>query len=132
VFKHASRADAISQNGDTGFGDNITKPIDVRRNNVFGVDPSTQVGHCDFFGDGKQDTFMATGVTWWAKSPATLQWRYLNTMPERLPQLQLGDFDNDGRCDVAPGPSNPLMPAVPRTYSKNGTGPWVPTQVLHQ
>ena len=35
VFKHASPSDAIAQNGEPGFGDNITNPIDVRKNNVF-------------------------------------------------------------------------------------------------
>ena len=124
VFKHENRSDAIDQNGSSGFGDNITNPIDVRPNNVYGVDPSTELGHCDFVGDGKEDQFMATGVTWWALSPTTQQWRYLNTMKERLPKLQFGDFDNDGKCDVALGPSNPLSPFGPTTYSNNGTGPW--------
>jgi hypothetical protein len=132
VFKHGSRADAISQNGNCGFGDNITNPIDVQPNNIFGADPLAVLGNCDFVGDGKQDHFMATGVTWWAKSSTTHQWRYLNTMRERLPQLQLGNFDSDGKCDVALGPSNPLSPVGPKTYSKNGTGPWVPVQVIVQ
>jgi hypothetical protein len=125
VFKHGSRGDAIAQNGACGFGDNITNPIDVRPNNVFGVDPSTELGSCDFFGDGNKDQFMATGVTWWALSPPpTQQWRYLNTMKERLPQLELAKFDGDPVCDVAPRRARPEM--LPRTYSKGGTGPWVP------
>ena len=119
VFKQR-REDAVAQNGDPD-GD-IWNPIDVRSNNVFGVDPSAELGSCDFFGDGQQDQFMATGVTWWAKSPTTLQWRYLNTMRERLPELQLGKVDNDAVCDVAP-PTHPLLPPV--KYSKSGTGPWV-------
>jgi len=103
VFKHESRSDAIAQNGEPGWGDNITNPIDVRPNNVFGADPMVELGRCDFVGNGKQDQFMATGVTWWTNSSTTLQWRYLNTMPERLPQLELGNVDNDGKCDVALG-----------------------------
>ena len=66
---------------------------------------------------------MATGVTWWAKSPVTDQWRYLNTMSERLPQLLLPKADFDAVFDVvlrAP-PGEP-----PKLYSKSGTGPWVP------
>jgi hypothetical protein len=129
VFKHSSRGNAISQNGACGgWGDNITKPIDVRPNNKFGVNPLTQLGSGDFFGDGQMEQFMATGVTWWAKSPVTGQWRYLNTMPERLPQLLLQKVDNDVVFDVALRPPEPEMP--PRMYSKSGTGPWIPLQVV--
>ena len=73
---------------------------------------------------------MATGVTWWAKSPVTQQWRYLNTRQERLPQLLLGRIDNDAICDVAIRPPRPEM--APRTYSKSGTGPWVSQGVVVQ
>jgi hypothetical protein len=124
VFQHQNRGDAIAQNGNPGFGDNITRPIDVRPNNIFGADPSTELGSCDFFGDGTGDQFMATGVTWWALSPTTNQWRYLNTMRERLPEVRLGKFDGDAVCDVALGRGNPHFPTPPRTYSKSGTGPW--------
>ena len=130
VFRHGDRSDAIAQNGYCGWGDNITKPIDVRPNNQFGVDPMKELGSCDFFGDGKQDQFMTTGVTWWAKSPVTQQWRYLNTMQERLPQLLLARIDNDAICDVAIRPPRPEM--APRTYSKSGTGPWVSQGVVVQ
>lgn len=129
IFKNGSRSDAIAQTGSCGgWGDNITKPIDVRPNNVFGVDPTTTLGSCDFFGDGQQDQFMATGATWWAKSPVTLQWRYLNTMPEKLPQLQLAKIDSDAICDVALRSRRPEMP--PEKYSKSGTGPWVGRVVM--
>jgi len=123
VFKHVSRSDAIGQNGYCGSGDNITKPIDVRRNNVFGVDPTTELGSCDFAGDGQQDQFMATGVTWWAFSTITSQWRYLNTMPQKLSELQFADVDGDGVCDVMlrakPGD------LLPGKYSKSGASPWM-------
>jgi hypothetical protein len=129
MFKHRSRGNAISQNGACGgWGDNITKPIDVRPNNQFDVDPLQELGSCDFFGDGKQDHFMATGVTWWAKSPVTGQWRYLNTMPERLPRLTLQDVDGDGICDVAPRTPRPEM--IPRIYSKSGATAWRPVHVV--
>ena len=128
VFRHGGRGSAIAQNGACGSGDNISKPIDVRPNNVFGVDPLKELGKCDFFGDGQLDDFMATGVTWWARSPVTLQWRYLNTMPERLPQLRLQRVDGDTVCDVAPNSGRPEM--LPRTYSKSGTGPWAPVLVV--
>src|SRR5262249_45337465 len=53
VFTHDNRDDAIEQNGTCsllGAGD-ITNPIVVRPNNVFKVDPTTELGSCDFFGD---------------------------------------------------------------------------------
>jgi hypothetical protein len=53
---------------------------------------------------------------------------YLNTMTERLGQLQLGDLDGDGTCDVAPRSLRPELP--PKKYSKSGTSPWKPTQVV--
>jgi hypothetical protein len=126
VFK-LGKDDAIAQNGNCGlFGDNITNRIDVRGNNIFDADPMATLGSCDFVGNGEPDQFMATGATWWAKSPKTQQWRYLNTMPEPLTQLQLGDFDKDGKCDVALRSDNPS--GSPKIYSKGGTGPWVPLQ----
>ena len=121
IFKHGSRSDAIEQNGSCGFGDNVTKPIDVRPNNVFKARHLSELGKCDFVGDGQVDEFMATGATWWARSPVTKQWRYLNTMAERLPQLQLEDVDNDGKCDVSLRTTRPDV----RIFSKSGTGPWM-------
>ena len=131
VFTHLSRGDAIEQNGDPkwyqGIHGNITKPIDVRPNNVFKVLPLSATGRCDFVGDGIQDTFAATGVTWWAWSPKTQQWRYLNTMPEPFSQVRLGDFDHDGKCDVGMGPPNPN--SSPNRYSKGGITSWIPLGV---
>lgn len=137
VFRHADLSNAIAQNGDlvatcvvligwpcvTTSGDKITRPIIVRSNNVFGANPLNGLASCDFVGDGRNDQFMATGVTWWAKSPITEQWRYLNTMPQKMAELQLIDLDNDGICDVAERSSRPEIP--PRRYSKSGTAPWV-------
>lgn len=128
VFRHESQDDAIAQNG--ACGEDPINRIDVRANNQFGVDPMAQLGSCDFAGDGKLDQFMATGATWWAKSPVTQQWRYLNTMKERLPQLQLGRVDADAVCDVAPRQPLPYM--IPPIYSKGGTTPWRDTLVIAQ
>lgn len=130
VFLDGSSKHAIAQNGRCGPGDNITRPLDIRANNTFGgSDPTAAIGTCDFVGDGKLDQFMATGVTWWAKSPLTQQWRYLNTMPETLAQLQLRKIDSDAVCDV--GPRTLLHPEVPPLrYSKSGTGPWRPVHVV--
>jgi hypothetical protein len=128
VFRHKNRGDAIAQNGDGGYGDNITNPIQVLDNNVFDCgDLEKQVASGDFVGDGQQDEFMTTGVTWWAKSPTTGQWRYLNTMREQLPHLELADVDQDAICDVAP---RTRFGAVPEKYSKSGITAWLP-HVIH-
>ncbi len=128
VFKHKSKTDAIDQNGAPGWlgvfgGDNISNPIDVRPNNVFDADPTTELASCDFVGGRQQDQFMATGVTWWAFSTLTNQWRYLNTMPQKLSELQLGDVDGDGVCDVTLKPRPGEL--LPGKYSKSGTSPWL-------
>lgn len=114
----------------------ITNPIDIQPNNRFmrprnGSIPDPiefpewyrTFTKCDFVGDGQQDTFFATGVTWWAASPVTKQMGYMNTKTEMLSQLQLGDVDGDGRCDVAlkPATGQPI-----RQYSKGGTSDWKP------
>jgi hypothetical protein len=131
VFKHGSSKEAIAQN-DNCHG-KITHPI-VQTNNKFGRDPMKELGSCNFagYGVGLQDAFMVTGVTWWAWSPVTMQWRYLNTMAEpaddlskgqQLSDLRLADLDRDGVCDVAPI-SAQRFPR--RLYSKSGTSPWIP------
>jgi hypothetical protein len=64
---------------------------------------SAQVTVCDFDADGLNDTFMATGAGWWYRSGGTAAWAYLNTSTKRLPELTLGYYDQDSRCDVLAG-----------------------------
>jgi hypothetical protein len=71
--------------------------------NVFGYNGKLQLGSCDFDGDGVLDSFMATGVTWWYASGGTMPWSYLHTSTARLPEVVLGYFDGDERCDVKVG-----------------------------
>lgn len=124
VFRHDSRGDAIAQNGTTD-GD-ITRPIQVLRNNRYGVaDPTAQPGRCDFDGDGRADDFIATGVTWWARSSAQAQWHYLNTQPQQSPQVELRDMDGDRYCDVILKPEPSRGGAHVPKYSRRGTGPWM-------
>jgi FG-GAP-like repeat len=143
VFAHGSRGDAIAQNGEiqrvagpngpngpSAFVEVITRPITVTGNNRFGAKPMAQLGRCDFVGDGKPDAFMATGNTWWARSSAHGQWRFLNVMPEGLSQVVLGDLNGDGRCDVGLAPRNPA--AAVRMFSLRGQGPWVPRLVFNR
>jgi hypothetical protein len=54
----------------------------------------------DFDGDGREDVFVATGVTWWSSPAGTAEWRLLNRMPQLVSELRFGDFDDDGRTDV--------------------------------
>jgi VCBS repeat protein len=68
--------------------------------NTLGVDTFGQYGVCDFDGDGKDDLFLPTGVTWWYSSAGKMHWTYLNAANELLGQVGLGYFDGDKRCDV--------------------------------
>jgi hypothetical protein len=136
VFALASAAKAIAQNSDGGITNaqgqwvpNIPRPIQITANNRWGANPLAALGRCDFDGDGRMDDFMATGVTWWARSAFTQQWRYLSTKTEALRELVLGDFDGDGRCDVGIKPGTPAQ-AVSR-YSSGGTGPWMTRSDQH-
>jgi hypothetical protein len=99
VFAHEDRDDAIAQNGNPGFGDNITNPIQVT-GNAFGADTYGQYGVCDIDGDGRDDLFLATGASWWYSSAGRMHWTYLRDDTTRRAQLGLGDFNGDGHCDV--------------------------------
>jgi hypothetical protein len=84
--------------------------------NVLGVDASTDLGVCDLDGDGLNDTFMATGATWWFSSGGDSPWVYLHTSTKRRAEVTLGHFDGDNRCDVLadgiiyPGGKPPRLP----------------------
>lgn len=65
-----------------------------------GVDTFGRYGVCDFDGDGKDDIFLPTGVTWWYIGAGRIQWTYLNALEGTIEQLRLGYFDDDARCDV--------------------------------
>jgi hypothetical protein len=133
VFAHGSQGDAIEQGGNCSYwcwlvGNDITNPIQVTPTNVFGADPMSELGSCHFAGDEVQDQFMASGVTWWVRSGLTGQWRYWNTMSEKVSELQFQDFDGDGICDVLPRLRFPEV--IPKKYSKGGTTPWLPVGVI--
>jgi hypothetical protein len=91
VFAHDKEDDAVAQ----------TAPgIVIEPGNVGGVDASTDLGVCDFDGDGLNDTFMATGATWWFSSGGDRPWVYLNTSTKRRAEVTLGFFNADNICDV--------------------------------
>ena len=92
VFPQGSQGDAVVLNqGPTNIS---VGP------NTLGVDTFGEYGVCDFDGDGKDDLFLATGVSWWYMSAAKMHWVYLSPNTERLSQVGLGDFNGDKRCDV--------------------------------
>jgi len=118
IFAHDGRGDAIVQNGNPGYGDNITNPIDVQGNNKYDIDTYGKYGVCDFDGDGRDDLFLATGASWWYASAGRREWRFLNDNSARLSEVGLGDFDGDGKCDV-------LAVHIPGfVISKGGTEPF--------
>jgi hypothetical protein len=67
--------------------------------NLLGVNGLNEIGSCDFDGDGIQDSFLATGQTWWYKS-GDMPWMYLNASTKRLEHMTLGDVNGDNICDV--------------------------------
>ncbi|MBX3191205.1 MAG: right-handed parallel beta-helix repeat-containing protein [Labilithrix sp.] len=68
--------------------------------NVFGYNGKLQLGTCDFDGDGVNDSFMATGQSWWYRSGGAGPWEFLNASTKKLSEISLGFFDGDNRCDV--------------------------------
>ena len=71
-------------------------------NNTFGRkwDEMLASTECDFDADGKRDAFVATGATWWYQSKGLGAWLYLRDSRKRMAELELGDFNGDGYCDV--------------------------------
>jgi hypothetical protein len=109
VFAHDNICDAVEQTesgvliepGDPTGSDPGGLGRCVPGNNQVGVDASNELGSCDFDGDGVNDSFMATGASWWYASGGQMPWVYLNTSTKRLSELTLGYLDGDHRCDVA-------------------------------
>jgi hypothetical protein len=86
--------------------------------NKFNVDNSTDLGVGDFDGDGLDDVFLGTGVTWWYSPAGSTEWKYLNTAAEKASQLKFARVDSDGKTDVIANLGGWLY------YSSAGTGPW--------
>jgi hypothetical protein len=113
VFAHQSLDDAVAlQTPDHVY------PASLARANRAGLDSYGQYGVCDFNGDGRDDLFLPTGVTWWYSSAGKMNWVYLNAASEMLGQVALGDFDGDGRCDVF------AVHGGKWVISSGGTGEW--------
>lgn len=90
IFARSDEDDAI------GKGDHVN----VTSSNQYNVDTFGQYGVCDIDGDGIDDLVLMTGVTWWYSSAGRYPWSFLRTDDTVLKDVQLGDIDGDGRCDV--------------------------------
>jgi hypothetical protein len=99
--------------------ENVTWSNNINKTDTFGE----YYSQCDFDGDGIDDLFLATGVTWWYSSSGKFQWTFLNTSSKRKKDLKFGYFDGDDRCDIITesGSSHWLI-------SSGGTAPWKPLE----
>ena len=77
-----------------------TDNVDVKRNNHYGIDDFGKYAVCDLDGDGIDDLFFATGVTWWMSGQGRFPWTFLSADELPMQDLRFGYFDGDQRCDV--------------------------------
>ena len=117
IFPHPGLEDDW---GDDAIHLNTSENVDIGPGNVINFDSFGKYGVCDFDGDGVDDLFLATGVTWWFSSFGEFDWTYLNAKKERLDQVRLGYFDNDLRCDVLAEQNGQWV------ISSGGSGDWQP------
>jgi Right handed beta helix region len=95
--------------------------VEVTSTNQFGTETFGQYGVCDIDGDGIDDLFLTTGVTWWFSSAGQYPWSFLKSDTAVLKDLKLGDVDGDGRCDVIKDAG-----AGAWMVSRGATGDWQP------
>lgn len=74
--------------------------VKVLENNLYNVETFGRYGVCDLDGDGTDDLFLPTGVTWWYSSGGKHPWTYLRQDDQELKTLRLGQFDGNSRCGV--------------------------------
>lgn len=93
--------------------------VKVLGNNHYDVDGFGQYNVCDFDGDGVDDLFLATGVSWWFSSFGEFQWSFLRRDDANPKKLRFGYFDGDSKCDV-------LMETLPGNWfiSSAGSADW--------
>lgn len=113
VFAHKSIGAAIALRSRTRVHVGSGPRANTVRADTFG-----RYGVCDFDGDGTDDLFLPTGVSWWYSSGGRMHWVFLNAASERLGQVALGDFDGDRRCDVFTVHGDEWV------ISSGGTSPW--------
>ncbi len=86
--------------------------------NSLGYNSYGKYAVCDFDGDGIDDLFLPTGVSWWFSGGGEFPWRFLARRSERLERLRFGYFDGDNKCDVLTETGGAWM------ISSGGTGAW--------
>jgi hypothetical protein len=74
--------------------------VKIVGNNQFNVDQFGAYDVCDFDGDGFDDLFLATDVSWWFSGQGRFPWTFLRADQSKRENLRFGYFDNDNRCDV--------------------------------
>ncbi|MDI3465263.1 MAG: VCBS repeat-containing protein [Nitrospira sp.] len=74
--------------------------VKILDNNLYDVETFGHYGVCDLDGDGIDDLFLPTGVTWWFSSQGTYPWTYLKRDDSESNNLRLGSFDGTTRCGV--------------------------------
>jgi len=83
--------------------------VKILENNRYNVETFGRYGVCDLDGDGIDDLFLPTGVTWWFSSGGKHPWTYVRQDDQDLKNLHLGQFEGATRCGVV---------------SDTGTGIW--------
>lgn len=95
--------------------------VEVTSTNRYNIETFGNYGVCDIDGDGLDDLFLATGVTWWFSSAGMYPWSYLKADSAELKNLKLGDVDGDGHCDVVKDAGGGAW-----MVSRGATGDWQP------
>jgi hypothetical protein len=113
VFARSSERNAIDLFDDNGIA------VD---HNSYDADTFGHYTTCDFDGDGVDDLFLATGVTWWYSSGGQFPWTFMQADRNRADQLAFGDFDHDNRCDVLEGSTQSGVWYI----SRGGVSPFEP------
>ena len=106
--------------GDDAIKLQTSENVRIGSGNLIEVDSYGRYGVCDFDGDGLDDLFLPTRVSWWYSSQGKFHWTFLNVDLSRksLSELRLGYFNDDLRCDVLAEFENQWF------ISSGGTGPW--------
>lgn len=122
VFVHESIRDPTLSEGAVHMYQGDTRILfgNGIKANFGGVETFGQYGVCDFDGDGKDDLFLPTGVTWWFAGKGQFHWTYLNAMQGTLNLLRVGYFNDDAQCDVLADNGREWL------ISRSGRTPWEP------